>query len=409
MNVQYLRIASVKRWSCGLKSVEETERPLLIIFFLFGLSGMSWVPRFPEVKANLDVNNGYFGILLSVGGIGAILALATVGKLINHFGVKVFLPLSALGFCLLIVITISIRQEVLFMLCNASLGWLIATFNIAINAQALSTQEKIKKLLLPKTAGFWSGGALTAILLSSLIVDHVSLGVHIGTLQVFCLIGIGTQLLKIAPHFMEPGSMNSPFSYSLFTLRKFQVDWRFYIAMLMAIQIEFSMADWATIYAQENLQSSPKFSALPYLVFLAFMIIGRLNVHRIFNHFTAKELFNFGALIGGGGYCAGVLLSAWMGASNPLAYWSFLLALAFGGLGGSFMAPLFLNIAQSRSRESFTTVISQMGLMNIAMVSVVRLFISWVTQVGGLTLGLLVPGLMLISLIFFTHVVVEEK
>ena len=397
------------RWPRGLQSVEETQRPLLIIFFLFGLSGMSWVPRFPEVKANLDVNNGYFGILLSVGGIGAILALATVGNLINHFGVKVFLPMSALGFCLMIFITVSIREEVLFIVCNITLGWLIATFNIAINSQALSIQERIKKLFLPKTAGAWSSGALTAILLSSLIVDRVSLGLHIGVVQVFCLAGFGTQLFKIAPYFIKPGSASASFSYSLFTVRKFKVDWPFYIAMLMAIQMEYSMADWATIYAQENLQSSPKFAALPYLVFLGFMIIGRLNVHRVFDRFTAKELFDFGALIGGGGYCAGVLLSHLISNSNPLAYWSFLLALAFGGLGTSFMAPLFLNIAQARSKESFAAIIGQMGLLNIAMVSVVRLFISWVTQVGGLTLGILIPGLMLISLIFFTNVISERK
>ena len=397
------------RWPRGLQSVEETQRPLLTIFFLFGLSGMSWVPRFPEVKANLDVNNGYFGILLSLGGIGAILALATVGNLINHFGVSVFLPATALGFCLLIFITVNIKQELFFIICNISIGWLIATFNIALNAQALSIQGKINKLLLPKTAGVWSCGALGAILLSSLIVDRVSLGLHIGVIQVICLVGIGTQLIKIAPHFIEPGSANTSFSYSLFAVRKFKVDWPFYIAMLMAIQMEYSMADWATIYAQEDLQISPKFSALPYLVFLGFMIIGRLNVHRVFERFTTTELFNFGALIGGGGYCAGVLLSHWLSPTNPLAYWSFLLALAFGGLGTSFMAPLFLNIAQARSQESFAAVIGQMGLMNIAMVSIVKLFISWVTQVGGLMWGLLIPGLMLISLIFFTHVMNERK
>jgi len=28
------------------------------LFFLFGLLIMSWVPRFPEVKANLNLTNG---------------------------------------------------------------------------------------------------------------------------------------------------------------------------------------------------------------------------------------------------------------------------------------------------------------------------------------------------------------
>jgi hypothetical protein len=117
--------------------------------------------------------------------------------------------MSALGFCIMIFITVNIEQEILFVICNISLGWLIATFNIAINAQALSIQGRINKLLLPKTAGVWSCGALAAILLSSLIVDRVSLGLHIGVVQVICLVGIGSQLIKIAPHFIEPGSANT--------------------------------------------------------------------------------------------------------------------------------------------------------------------------------------------------------
>ena len=82
-----------------IENIEEIERPLLIIFFLFGFSLMSWVPRFPEVKANLGLNNGDFGILLSMGGAGALLALFTVGHFVNQFGTRKFLPLSALGFC----------------------------------------------------------------------------------------------------------------------------------------------------------------------------------------------------------------------------------------------------------------------------------------------------------------------
>ena len=31
---------------------------LKTLFFLFGIQIMSWVPRFPEVKANLQLSNG---------------------------------------------------------------------------------------------------------------------------------------------------------------------------------------------------------------------------------------------------------------------------------------------------------------------------------------------------------------
>ena len=49
---------------------------------------MAWVPRFPEVKAYLAVNNGAFGSMLSVGAFGSLIALLVIGHLVDHFGSK---------------------------------------------------------------------------------------------------------------------------------------------------------------------------------------------------------------------------------------------------------------------------------------------------------------------------------
>ena len=48
---------------------------LRALFFLFGVGIMSWVPRFPEVKAALHLTNGGFGSLISSGAIGSLLSL----------------------------------------------------------------------------------------------------------------------------------------------------------------------------------------------------------------------------------------------------------------------------------------------------------------------------------------------
>jgi MFS family permease len=64
------------------------QSSLHTVFFLFGFSIMAWVPRFPEVKAQLGLNNGAFGSLISTGSIGAFLGLLTVGHIIHRFGAK---------------------------------------------------------------------------------------------------------------------------------------------------------------------------------------------------------------------------------------------------------------------------------------------------------------------------------
>lgn len=64
-------------------SVERELHLIKALFFLFGLLIMSWVPRFPEVKANLRLTNGEFGSLVSMGAIGNLVALLTIGHLVH--------------------------------------------------------------------------------------------------------------------------------------------------------------------------------------------------------------------------------------------------------------------------------------------------------------------------------------
>ena len=392
-----------------IENIEEIERPLLIIFFLFGVSLMSWVPRFPEVKANLGLNNGDFGILLSMGGAGALLALFTVGHFVNQFGTRKFLPLSALGFCFSIGLIVHLQSPWMFVICNVAIGCFVSAFHISINAQSLAAQSALEKLLISKTAGTWTFGALSSILLSSFVVSYVSISLHIGVIQIICFLGIYIQLVKISPHMVTPSVARESLRETFVKVRKLRVDIAFSLVMLLAIQMEFSMGDWSTIYARENLGSGAQYAALPYLAFLGFMSIGRLGVHRFTHRYTNAQLLKVGALIGGGGYCIGVTLSHVLRENPTVAYWSFLLSLAFSGLGSSFMAPLFINSAQEKSAESSAVVIGQLGAINNSMVFFVKAFISWVAQVAGLHVALLVPGLMLLSIAFFSSILNTDR
>jgi MFS family permease len=392
-----------------ISDIQQIERPLLVIFFLFGFSLMSWVPRFPEVKANLGLNNGDFGLLLSMGGAGALLALFTVGHFVNQFGTRIFLPLSAAGFCFSIGLIVHLQSPWMFVICNIAIGCFVSAFHISINAQSLAAQSELQKLLLPKVSGAWTFGALCSILLSSFLVTHVSLNLHIGVLQILCLLSIYIQLIKISPYLVTPSSARESLRTTLNKVRKFRVDVLFAVVMLLAIQMEFSMADWSTIYAREELGSRAEFAALPYLVFLGFMSLGRLSVHRFTHRYSGEQLLKIGALVGGGGYCLGVSLSHLLRENPALAYWSFMISLALSGLGSSFMAPLFINAAQERSHESYAVVIGQLGVLNNSMVFFVKGFISGVAQFAGLHIALLIPGVMLLSIVLLSDVLDREK
>ena len=58
------------------------------LFFLFGVGVMMIAPRTPDMKANLHVNNGTMGTLISIGTIGAFGALVYMGQIVHRFGTR---------------------------------------------------------------------------------------------------------------------------------------------------------------------------------------------------------------------------------------------------------------------------------------------------------------------------------
>ena len=61
-------------------------RTLVKLFFLFGFGVMSWIPRFPDIKAQLGLTNGQFGSVISLGNLGGFISLLTIGHVVHKLG-----------------------------------------------------------------------------------------------------------------------------------------------------------------------------------------------------------------------------------------------------------------------------------------------------------------------------------
>ena len=77
---------------------------LKTLFFLFGIQIMSWVPRFPEVKANLHLSNGEFGSIVSLAAIGNIASQIVIGHLVHKYGAKWILHTAAFFLAISLII-----------------------------------------------------------------------------------------------------------------------------------------------------------------------------------------------------------------------------------------------------------------------------------------------------------------
>ncbi|MCX6444248.1 MAG: MFS transporter [Actinobacteria bacterium] len=381
------------------------------LFFCFGFAIMAWIPRFPEVKANLALNNGAFGSLISAGAIGAFLGLLTVGHIIHKYGaLKVSLTAIGILFTSLAVL-VHIRSSFLFLILNIAFAFGITAVHVCLNSHLFHFLERSEKNLVITSSGYWSAGSLSTAIVSGLLVGRVGLVAHINVLCIVLVAVMVVMILKLRPHLLSPNE-DSEHDYSvkdIFT--SFKIDWPVSIGMACAIYLEFALGDWGTIFTKERLDVSGSLSATPFIVFTAMMIVGRLSINKLLVRSRIHILVKRALILAGVGFGLCIIIATHLPAAQKWwAYALFILGFAIAGLGSSFTAPAFFAAANRRSSLPSAVVVGQFGVVNTILTFGVKLVVAWTMQfTGSIALALMIPAAMMIAAVLFTGVLKEDS
>jgi len=392
-----------------MKSVSpKVEDALLqVLFFVFAIFIMAWVPRFPEVKANLGLSNGQFGTLISTGTLGALGSLFFTGHIVHKFGTKVVLLANATLMTVALSSIVQTKSPTLFLFFNIILGWGISGFHIAVNAQAFDSMKRVKDLTISKLHGIWALGALTTAIISGLIVEHIGLALHIGGISALMMVITFISVSRLSPVLIKPNEDEAEHLPIRTLITSFRVDWLVSGGLLCAVFLEFSTGDWSAIFAKERIGVNAGLAALPYIFFMIAMITGRLGANRITQRFHIHHTVRFLALVGGIGFLTFLTIAVNIPASHKhFALAATCIAFIFAGAGSSLMAPTFYTAGNRRSSLPSAVVVGQMGVINASAVFILKACVAWTAQfTGSLAIALTIPAAMLISAAFFARAV----
>ena len=386
-------------------SQEKELTGLKVIFFLFGLSIMSWVPRFPEVKANLGLSNGEFGSLISLGVFGNVAALLTVGHLVHKFGAQLIMRVSTLAFSTSIIILTQTSSSFVFLIFMVIQGAGISAFHISINAQGFNFQDRTKRQVITLLSGYWSSGALLTSVIAGILVDLVSIEIHIAVLSILCLIIMLRTISTMTPNLLKSNE-NPESDVKLGEIFKgFNFDMMVSGGLLCAIMLEFAVSDWSAIFLKEDLGILSGIHTLPFILFTFTMIIGRLNFHRLLPHYSMQRLSQVASLISGISFLIGIAAVSAVGIGNKtLTIIILSVSFSIAGIGSSFLGPSMMNAANSRSRFPASVVIGQIGVINICLIFVMRWVIAWTAEATSLSIALCIPAFMLLLVPYFSKI-----
>jgi fucose permease len=387
-------------------SVADEKKYIGILFFLFAVQIMSWVPRFPEVKANLGLSNGEFGTYLSLGSIGAVVAMLSSGHFVHKLGAKKVLIISTLSMCLSISAIVHLQSAPAFIIINMINGGAISAFNIALNAQAFHAQDRAGELILSRQHGYWTMGAVVTAIFSGFMVEFVGIALHINILSIVVFLIVLTFIKKLDPELIKPSAEEEDdFGFKdLFT--SFRIDYLVSAALVCGIMVEFATADWSTIYAKETIGVRGSLATIPYILTFTAMIVGRLGQHRITPYVSLEHQIKFGSVIGGVGFIGFIGASSLLvDHSKTAAYICTLLGFSIGGFFSAVLSPTFFTAANKRSSQPSAVVVGQMGVINAILTLIVKTIIAWTAQFSGsIAIAMIIPGLMLISVAFMSRV-----
>jgi MFS family permease len=372
------------------------------IFFLFGLSIMSLAPRTPDLKANLGINNGAFGTLLSTASLGSIVMLLIGGQIVHKIGSKLALRIGSTTVAVAFSILVHTRSPFVFLIANIAAGAGISIYHIASSGHSLHRQDEVGRVIVPKLHGAWAVGAMSTAAIAFLISTHVSIAWHITTLMICVWLLTQFSISKLSPTFPPKPDADDNYQATSFKQFKFKVNWFLSIGFFCASIMEFTIADWATLFGKEELGMGASVATLCYLVYLIGLIIGRYSIGWALKHASERFWIKTGGVLGGVGFTSMLISSTLIVDSNKniaftLAFLGFFLA----GLGSSALAPIFFSIAGRLSNGKNAIAVAQLSFMNTFIIFISKTILAWVVQLTSITTALLLAGSAMFALVYF--------
>jgi len=371
---------------------------------------MSLAPRTPDLKANLGINNGAFGTLLSTASLGSIVMLLIGGQIVHKIGAKQALRIGSTTVALTFSILVHTKSPFVFLIANIAAGAGISIYHIASSGHSLHRQDEVGRVIVPKLHGAWAVGAMSTAAIAFLISTQVSIAWHITTLMICIWILTQFSITKLSPSFPPKPDADDDYQTTSFKQFKFKINWFLSIGFFCASIMEFTIADWATLFGKEELGMGASVATLCYLVYLIGLIIGRYSIGWALQHQSERFWIKTGGVLGGVGFTSMLLLSTVIVDSNKniafaVAFLGFLLA----GLGSSALAPIFFSIAGRLSNGRNAIAVAQLSFMNTFIIFISKTILAWVVELTSIATALLLTGAAMFALVYFGKICSSER
>ncbi|MEP7112821.1 MAG: GNAT family N-acetyltransferase [Ilumatobacteraceae bacterium] len=329
-DVEYALTRAEWRASADQPRTRHSAAAVAMLFFVNGATFSNWLPRIPEIRDNLGLDNAGLGATLLGGGLGGIIGALVVGKLMDRLGSRRVLSLVATALSIGMPLIAFAPSAVTLLVLLTTLGVLDVCNDVAMNAQGVIVQQRLGRSIMNRLHAMWSlgftGGALVGSAASAAGASVRAQLLVVGILLFATVSVVRRWLIPVDP---PPNAAVTANDGSTAPTKRFSaVTILMGLAALGAVALEVMPNDWAAVLMRDVFDFG-RASGFGTVACAGAMLVGRLGGDHVLDRIGERRLFTWAVSLVGLGAFVTVLAPAGGVALAGLVVWGLGLSVVF--------------------------------------------------------------------------------
>jgi len=237
-----------------------------LLFLMNGFMVGCWAPKIPEFAERLQLSKFELGLMILVFGVGSLVMMPLAGAQIAVRGSRVVV--RALGVLLVpMLLALALAPNVwTAAIALFFFGGFIGAMDVAMNANAVSVEQSMRRAIMSSCHAFWSLGGLLGSAIGGFLISHWGVLGHaeVSTvLAILFLVVAWPMVLGDQPH---PDEAKPKARLPMIPL-----PWLLGIVALFCMVPEGAVLDWSALYLGQEKGASVILSGFGFAAFSATM------------------------------------------------------------------------------------------------------------------------------------------
>ncbi|AXW87522.1 MFS transporter [Lonsdalea britannica] len=315
-----------------MELAQKSRWAIAVLFFVNGFVQGGWAVQITQLVPRFGVDDKTIGHLILIFGLGALLLMPLSGILMAKIGSQRVVQLFSIATSVALIPLGLVKNIPSLVVALFTLGAMIGSMNVAMNANAVAVEKKLSKAILSFSHCSWSIGLFVSGSIGGYSVKHFGYLGHILLMSVAAILLVSMTLPFVMKDKPEPKEnikqpMRLPRSAKIYFIG---------VMALFGMIPECAVVDWSSRYLIKDLRADIEIASLAFALFACGMSVLRLIGDHIRDRYGAVWIIRASSILA----AVGVLIAA-----LAITPWMAIFGFALAGIGIANIVPIAFSAA----------------------------------------------------------------